>query len=201
MKLIIGLGNPGREYEKTRHNAGFMIVENLQQNIGFEPFHFEKKFKADVSIGNVEGEKIVIAKPQTFMNLSGEAAQIIIQFYKIPLQNCLVVYDDLDLAFGQIRIRKQGSAGTHNGMKSIIASFGSEDFPRLRFGIESRGKADGPEKSPPAFAASQETSSFVLSTFSKDEQKELGSAIKKAVQAVKIWLMEGIDQSMNRFNA
>jgi PTH1 family peptidyl-tRNA hydrolase len=191
MKLIVGLGNPGKEYENTRHNIGFLIVEALQKNLQFEPFHEEKKFKAALSTGVIHNEKVVLVKPLTFMNNSGQALHALLQFYKVTPENLLVIYDELDLVFGAIRIRKKGSAGTHNGMKSIVASLGTDHFARLRFGIESRGFT-APEK--------QETVSFVLDSFTNEEQEQLSLLTQKATQAVQTYLEEGIDAAMNRFN-
>lgn len=190
MKLIIGLGNPGKEYENTRHNAGFILLDYIQEKLGFENFHEEKKFKALVSIGELNGEKAILAKPLTFMNLSGEAVQKIMQFYKIPLSDIIIVYDDVDLPLGTIRIRKNGSPGTHNGMKSIVQAIG-DNFPRIRIGIESRGET-APEK--------QETVSFVLEQFKKEEQLVLEKELKKVLEAIKMIFTEGLEKAMNTYN-
>lgn len=192
MKLIVGLGNPGKEYEKSRHNVGFMIVDELQKNLKFDNFHKETKFDAEMSIGILKEEKIILAKPLTFMNLSGESIMKIVQFYKIPVEEVLVVYDDLDLKLGEIRIRKKGGPGTHNGMKSIVETLGSEDFPRLRVGIESRGVSS---------PLQQETTSFVLSSFVKEEESIIKKTAEKALNALKIALTEGLEKAMNSFNA
>ncbi len=191
MKLIVGLGNPGKEYEKSRHNIGFMVVDYLQKNLDFEPFHTEKKFKAELSVGEFNGEKTIIAKPTTFMNLSGEAVLPLMQFYKLDPQDIFIVYDDLDLALGTLRIRKQGGAGTHTGMKSNVGMIG-ENFPRLRIGIESRGATSSEH---------QETSSFVLSQFSSEEIPHLKKILENATKACMVALEKGIEASMNKYNA
>lgn len=192
MKLIIGLGNPGKKYEKSRHNVGFMVLEALQKSLKFEKFHEETKWQVALSNGTYEGEKVVLVKPLTYMNLSGEAISKIVQFYKVPLKDCLMIYDDLDTPFQSLRIRKTGGPGTHNGMKSIVEKLGSEDFPRIRIGIESRGVLT---------PSQQETTSFVLSSFSSEEQKVLKKMITKGVEATKSWLEEGIENAMNKYNS
>lgn len=190
MKLIVGLGNPGKKYQKTRHNAGFMILDLLCKQLDFEPFHEEKKFQAAISIGQFDGKKVILAKPLTFMNLSGGAIQKILHYYKVPINDCLVVYDDLDTAFGKIRIRKKGGPGTHNGMKSLVTALGV-NFPRLRFGIENRQLTQENQ---------QDASSFVLSPFDKVAQTTLKKTLKNATEAMKIYLKNGIDEAMNRYN-
>lgn len=190
MKIIVGLGNPGKEYEKSRHNAGWMVLDELQKNLEAEPFQEEKKFKALMSSAAYKGEKLVLVKPLTFMNLSGEAVQSVTTFYKVQPEDIFCIYDDLDTPFGSIKIRMKGGPGTHNGMKSIVQNLG-ENFPRLRIGIESRGFTSAKE---------QDTTSFVLSKFNKDEQPTIKNIVKKAAEAVKTWLTEGIDEAMNQFN-
>lgn len=190
MITIIGLGNPGSEYQKTRHNVGFTVVEKISKELQAPEFKFEKKFNAEISSTSSQSNKILIAKPHTFMNLSGEAVQAIIQFYKIDPTNVWVVYDDVDLPLGEIRIRKNGSPGTHNGMKSI-SHFIGQDFPRIRIGIESRGTT-APEQ--------QDTSSFVLAPFLKDEESTVQEVAQKATEALKVALREGIQEAMNQFN-
>ena len=191
MKLIIGLGNPGKEYEKARHNAGWMVADALQKALGFEEFKNDKKFKAQVSIGTYDEEKVILAKPMTMMNLSGEAVQALVAFYKLDSEDTLVIYDDLDTPFGSLRIRKKGGSGTHNGMKSVVQTLG-ENFPRIRIGIESRGITS---------AAEHETASYVLSPFNKTEQKTLKEAINTAVGAVKTILKQGLEPAMNNYNS
>lgn len=193
MKIIVGLGNPGKEYEETRHNIGFKIIESLAQKFTFEPFHLEKKFKAALTIGEtaLKKEKIIFAKPQTYMNLSGEAVAALMNFYKIETADMWVIYDDLDLPLGKIRIRKEGSAGTHNGMKSIITQIGKNNFPRFRFGIESRGQT-APKQ--------QDTTSFVLSPFTIHEQPLVEETVQKMIEALQQSLDKGIEVCMNTFN-
>mgnify|MGYP001560554918 CR=1 FL=1 len=190
LKLIVGLGNPGEKYQKTRHNAGFTILDLLCKQLDFEPFHEEKKFKAELSIGEFEDEKVILAKPLTFMNLSGAAVQKILHYYKIPVSDCMIVYDDLDIDFGQIRIRKKGGPGTHNGMKSVVSAIG-ENFPRLRFGVENRQFAQKKR---------QNAESFVIAPFAKTEQAALKKALKHAADAIYMYLKNGTDDAMNRYN-
>ncbi len=192
MKLIVGLGNIGKEYEGTRHNAGFIALDEFAKLLATPKFKKELKFKALVTTGQFEESKFILAKPTTFMNLSGEAVAAICQFYKIPPTDILVIYDDLDLPVGKLRIRTNGSAGTHNGMKSIVQHLGTNEFPRLRLGIESRGETS-PEK--------QDTSSFVLSKFNKEEQVLFQESTQKALKACEQWLLgENIELIMNKFN-
>lgn len=191
MILIVGLGNPGPQYQKTRHNAGYMVLDELAAELKILQFKPESKFKAEIASADIHGGKILLAKPITFMNLSGQAVQSLMQFYKIDPENLWVIYDDLDLPLGQIRIRREGSPGTHNGMKSVVQYIG-KDFPRFRVGIESRG-ASAPHR--------QDTSSFVLSAFGKEEGKEAEKAIKKAAEAIMTALKEGLTEAMNQYNA
>jgi len=171
--LIVGLGNIGKDYEGTRHNTGFIFMDELVKNLGIkEYFKDESKFKALI----LKHDNLILAKPTTFMNLSGEAVAKIMNFYKIPLENLIVVYDDVDLPLGKIRVRENGSAGTHNGMKSIIEHMGTEAFKRIRIGIESRG-----ESSP----KQQDLTSFVLSPYKAEELKTLHSALKEAISELK----------------
>lgn len=136
MKLIIGLGNPGKEYEITRHNAGFMAVDFLQKEFTFPEWKLEKSMKAEITKGTINGLGVIIAKPTTFMNLSGESVVAIKNFYKIDEKDIFVLFDDVDLPIGTLRFREKGSAGTHNGMRSIIKLLGDENFPRLKIGIQ-----------------------------------------------------------------
>lgn len=162
MIVIIGLGNPGKEYEKTKHNIGFLFLEMLQTQWKFPEFHFDKHFNAEIAKGSFEGKDILLVKPQTFMNLSGQSALAIQQFYKLKPEDFWIVYDELDLPWGTIRVRTEGSSAGHNGIKSIIAGLGSEKFHRFRIGIK-----------PEHFEPGQERQSTVLSKFTKEEQKEM----------------------------
>ncbi len=185
-RLIVGLGNPGRQYAETRHNIGFAIADLLAEKYGLK---FTRMMnRALIAIGEIEGEKVVLAKPQTFMNDSGSAVGPIARFYKIALPDLMVIYDELDIPFAQLRMRPFGGNGGHNGMKSIIARLGSQEFPRLRVGI---GRPPG--KMDPA--------GFVLQPFSAAEREEMAEASEQAVKGLVIWLKNGIDRAMNFVNA
>lgn len=191
MKVIVGLGNPGKEYEKTRHNAGFMCIDSFCAANNFSDWKLNKKFNALISEGNLNGEKIILAKPQTFMNVSGEAVQKIVHFYNVPLADLWLIYDDADLPLGKIRIRPDGAPGTHNGMKSVTALLGTQNFPRIRIGIESRGESAAKE---------QDISSFVLHQFSKEEAPLIAKAVKDAALALEKALKEGISAAQEAYN-
>lgn len=173
MKIIVGLGNPGPDYGKTRHNTGFMAVQALFEKLECEKWKEVPKFKSLTAECTHNGEKILLVKPLTMMNLSGLAVAKILNFYKESPENLTVIYDDLDLPLGTVRIRDKGSAGTHNGMKSIIEELGTEEFPRIRLGIEARGETS-PEQ--------QDTSSYVLSDFTKEEEPKIKKAIEEAIE-------------------
>lgn len=183
MYVIAGLGNPGKEYEGTRHNIGFMVIDELAKKLGMNVTKL--KFKSLVGEGNFKGEKIILLKPQTFMNSSGEALYDAVNFYKIPLENVIVIYDDKDLDVGKIRIRTKGSSGGHNGMKSIIYLLNSEEFPRVRIGI---GKPQ------------EDLVSHVLGKFEESEKKLIDEAVIKAADAVIDIIENGIEHSMSKFN-
>lgn len=171
MKLICGLGNPGAKYEKTRHNVGFRVVDRLAAKLDFPPF--ESQGNCLLSVKGKGMGRVFLMKPLTFMNLSGEALSAVLNFYKIPLADLTVVYDDVDLPLGTLRFREKGSAGTHNGMKSIVEKLASLDFPRLRVGIESRGVL-----APEAMALD----AFVLAPFLPEEKELLEKALNDAVE-------------------
>ncbi|AEV67065.1 peptidyl-tRNA hydrolase [Acetivibrio clariflavus DSM 19732] len=185
LSVVIGLGNPGPRYENTRHNVGFDTIDRLSKkhNIAVT----KVKYKAVIGDGNIGGHRVLLVKPQTFMNLSGESVREIIEWYKVPVKNIIIIYDDIDLPVGKIRIRPKGSAGTHNGMRSVIYQIQSEDFPRIRIGID---------KPPQGW----ELADFVLSKFSADERKSVEEAIENAADAVEVILNSGIDKAMNRYN-
>jgi PTH1 family peptidyl-tRNA hydrolase len=185
--LIVGLGNPGEEYTKTRHNIGFQCLNELARRHSLD---FGKKLaKARVAEGQIAGQRVALAKPFTFMNLIGQSVVGLCQWYKIePAQELLVIYDDLDLPFGVLRLRERGSAGTHNGMKSVIGQLGSQVFPRVRFGIG---------QGPPGRDAAQ----YVLGRFTRDEQAQLPDIQARVADAVEIILREGFTAAMNRYNA
>lgn len=175
MKIIVGLGNVGKEYENTRHNCGFIALDTFAKELKTN-FEEDKKFKAFIATSSHNGEKILLAKPTTYMNLSGQAVSKILNFYKEPLENLVVIYDDIDLPLGKIRIRSEGSAGTHNGMKSLIQELGSQNFTRIRIGTESRGEI-APKQ--------QDLTSFVLSPFSSAEKPILKKSIEEALSELK----------------
>ena len=168
MRLIVGLGNFGKKYEQTRHNFGFMAVENLAKKLNLN-WKFEKKFFGQVATGEVTGEKTILLKPETYMNLSGKAVLAVAQFYKIPAKKIVVFSDDLDLPFGKFRWREKGSSGGHNGLKSIISVLGTQEFPRMRLGISDELR----EKMP--------TEKFVLTKFSKDELAQIPQILDQAL--------------------
>jgi peptidyl-tRNA hydrolase, PTH1 family len=183
--LIIGLGNPGREYELTRHNIGFLAIDRLAERWDVNV----SKYKSKALIGEYRKshEKVVLVKPQTYMNLSGNAVRSVYQFYKLPIEQLLVIYDDLDLPFGFIRIRKSGGSSGQKGMKSIIEQLGTEEFPRIRVGI---GRPPGKMNSV----------DFILNKFKSLENKELSIILDTCADAVECFIEKGIDAAMNRYN-
>lgn len=183
--LVVGLGNPGRQYEKTWHNCGYLVLEVLSQRHQI-PLN-KIRFKGLTGQGTIAGRKVILLQPTTYMNLSGESVREAMAFYKIPPQRTLVIYDDLDLPAGQIRMRPSGGAGTHNGMRSIIGQLGRQDFPRVRVGI-------GP------LPANWELVSYVLSDIPQDQQKEMFEAFSRAADAVEKTLRDGIEAAMNQAN-
>lgn len=184
MYIIVGLGNPGKEYEKTRHNTGFMVIDELAKYIGIEVN--KNKFKAEIGEGIIKGEKVILAKPQTYMNNSGESIIELVKYYKIDLDHLIVIYDDIDLDVGRLRIRKSGSAGTHNGMRSIVHYLDNTAFPRIRVGIGKNQVGD--------------LVNHVLGKFQGDELEIMSESILKASEAVKIIVSEGIDIAMNKIH-
>lgn len=180
MKIIVGLGNIGDEYVKTRHNCGFLVLDELAKQLTEEGIEVkwkeDSKLKAIIAKIIYNKEPVLLAKPTTLMNLSGECINKILNFYKEPLENLIVIYDDIDLPLGTVRVRDKGSAGTHNGMRSVIESLCSEKFKRIRLGIESRGQLT-PEQ--------QDLHNYVLSGFSKKEYPLIAKAIKDAVVEIK----------------
>lgn len=183
--LIVGLGNPGREYENTRHNIGFRVVDALaaRHKLVFD----KKQGRALCADGLIAGRRVLLVKPMTYMNLSGESVSSLLSFYKLPLSALMVVSDDMDVPLGTLRIRQTGSAGGQNGLRSIIQHVGGMDFARMRFGI---GR-------PPGRMAA---SAYVLQDFGKDEADLLAETMDRAVAALEMWLTSGIDIMMNRFN-
>lgn len=184
--LIVGLGNPGSKYEHTRHNMGFLTVDLLAEKLGVKLN--KVKFKAAYNIVNFAGCKCLVMKPQTYMNLSGEAVREAAQFYKVPADHILVIYDDISLPVGKLRVRPSGSAGGHNGIKNIIAHLGTQDFPRVKIGVGAKPHPD------------YDLADWVLSTFSAQEEKALAPAIDKAADAALCIMEKGIAEASNRYS-
>lgn len=186
MYLIVGLGNPGKEYEKTRHNVGFDTVDRLVEEHRISQSGV--KLKAMYGKGIIAGEKVILAKPLTYMNLSGEAVRALADYFKINIkEELVVVYDDIDLNPGHVRIRAQGSAGGHNGMKSIIKMLGVSEFARVRIGVGEKPRG-------------WDLADYVLSRFSKEERTAVDEAIGQSCGAIECILKDGIDAAMNRYN-
>jgi len=183
--LIIGLGNPGREYKDNRHNIGFMLIDRLAVRIDARGIKLQSK--AIVTSGFYEERKLILAKPQTYMNLSGQSVQGLLHFYKIPSENLMVAHDDLDLPLGTIRIRPGGGAGGQRGMASTIERLGTKDFPRLRLGI---GRPPG----------KMDAADYVLQNFSRAEMLIVSETLDRAADAVLTFVTEGLNAAMNRFN-
>jgi PTH1 family peptidyl-tRNA hydrolase len=184
VKLIVGLGNPGPDYRKNRHNVGYQCVERLAQRHGLPSGRV--MFKAFVTSGHIAGVKTVVARPLTFMNLSGQAVRPLLRWYRIELADLLVIYDDLDLPLGRVRLRQQGGSGGHKGMRSIIEALGTETFARLRVGIGRPVHGDPPD--------------HVLSDFTRDESIVMDGALDQAVAAVETFITTDIRTAMNRYN-
>ncbi len=184
--LIVGLGNPGADYVRTRHNAGFLVVEELAQRAK-AGWNFEKKFNARVAKTERDGRKVLFAEPQTFMNLSGQSVTALLNFYQVPLGQLLVVVDDADLPFGEIRLKPKGSSGGHHGLESIEQHVGSREFARLKVGI---GRKDG----------RREITGHVLGKFGADEASLLEKVLQRAAHQAECRVAEGIEKAMNRFN-
>ena len=185
MFLIVGLGNPGTEYEKTRHNMGFKVIDKLSEKYGIELSH--SKFKGLYGAGIVNGQKIILFKPYTYMNLSGEAVEQIISFYKINLKDVVVIYDDIDIEPGFIKVRKSGSPGSHNGMKSVTHCLNSQNFARVRIGT---GKPENGE----------DLIEYVIGAIDEGDISKLENGIKQATEAVSMIIEENIDNAMNKYN-
>jgi PTH1 family peptidyl-tRNA hydrolase len=184
MKLIVGLGNPGPQYEKTRHNVGWQVVDAFAKKFRIDVTKHEKS--AFTGTGRVAGGSVMVAKPLTYMNLSGDAVRLLVNAYVESTQDLIVVYDDIDLPLGKLRIRPNGSAGTHNGMRSIISMIATENFPRLRVGI---GVSDeGPLRD------------YVLDEFTLDEKPVVDRAISRAVDALVLFARDDLKRAMNEFN-
>jgi len=187
MFVIVGLGNPGKKYENTRHNAGFISIDALADKYGISIS--EKKHKALCGSGVIEGNKVLLVKPQTYMNLSGESVRSVMDFYKIdPEEDMLVIYDDISLAPGNIRIRKKGSAGGHNGIKSIIAHAGTQNFMRIKVGVGEK-------------PSGWDLADYVLGHFSEEDNAKLKEIMPDVMQAATLMVQGDVDKAMNDFNA
>lgn len=185
LTVIAGLGNPGNKYENTRHNVGFSTIDLLSSKHGIKVNKL--KHKALTGEGTIAGERVLLVKPQTFMNLSGESIREIAEWYKLPMDNIIIVYDDVDLPVGTVRIRPKGSSGTHNGMKSVIYQLQSDEFPRIRIGV---GKA--PE--------GWDLADYVLSRFNADETGAIRESIERAADAAAAIVSSGVSAAMNQYN-
>lgn len=184
--LIIGLGNPGAKYENTRHNIGFLVLETLAKRCSAS-WREEKRFEARLAVGVVGGRKTFLCQPLTYMNLSGRAARGVAEYFRIPLAQVLVIVDDADLPFGELRLRPSGGTGGHHGLESIEASLGTDAYARLRLGI---GRGEG----------LREISGHVLGRFSAADQHQLVAVLGRAADQVECWLQDGIQKAMNHFN-
>lgn len=185
MYIIAGLGNPTKEYDKTRHNVGFSVIDVLADRYRIDVS--ERKHKALCGRGAIEGQKVVLMKPQTFMNLSGESIRAAVDFYKADPEEVIIIYDDISLEPGQLRIRLKGSAGGHNGIKNIIAHLGTQEFPRIKVGVGAK---------PPRM----DLAAYVLSRFSQEEQKLMDDAFLAAADAAVMMMTDGADRAMNHYN-
>ena len=185
MKIIVGLGNPGNEYAKTRHNVGFMLIDTLADNLNITLW--KDKFNAQIAEGRIGTEKILLVKPQTYMNNSGEAVGPLMRWYKLEPEDIIVAHDDMDIPAGTVRIRKKGSSGGHNGIKSLIAHLGSENFARIRLGIG---------RPLPGWSVVK----HVLAPFPAEDRIEVDKAIDYLIPAVKCIITDGLDIAMNKYN-
>lgn len=185
MYLIVGLGNPEPEYSYTRHNMGFDVINKIAKKCEIDISR--TKFNGLYGSGSIKNEKVILLKPQTYMNLSGQSIKKFVDFYKIPLENVLVIYDDMDVSVGNIKIRKKGGPGTHNGAKSVVHELVSEDFPRIRVGI---GKP----------VDEYDAIDYVIGKLDEEQHKALEVGINRAVDATIYYIEHGIDNAMNKFN-
>ncbi len=185
MYLIVGLGNPEPEYSYTRHNMGFDVINKIAKKCGIDISR--TKFNGLYGSGIIKDEKVILLKPQTYMNLSGQSIKPFADFYKIPLENVIVIYDDMDVPVGNIKIRKKGGPGTHNGAKSVVHELASEDFPRIRVGI---GKP----------VDEYDAIDYVIGKLDEEKHKPLEAGINKAADAIIYYIEHGIDNAMNKFN-
>ncbi len=186
MFIIVGLGNPGKDYQNTRHNIGFDVIDALAESAGISVT--EKKHKALIGKGIIDGQKVILVKPQTYMNLSGESVRDVIDYYKIDeAQEMIVVSDDISLDVGMLRVRKKGSAGGHNGLKNIIQHLGHDTFMRIKMGVGEKPKG-------------YDLADYVLGHFTRDERKVMDEAAKTATEAIRMMMAGEVDRAMNAFN-
>ncbi|MBX5483445.1 MAG: aminoacyl-tRNA hydrolase [Myxococcaceae bacterium] len=188
MKLLAGLGNPGPDYERHRHNIGFRVLEEVARRARIDLG--QEKFNARIGQGAIAGEKVLLLQPQTYMNLSGQAVAGAARFYKVPPSDILVIHDELDLPFGRLQLKNGGGHGGHNGLRSVTEQLGTDGYARLRFGID---KPQGPN-------AKERVVGYVLSGFHKEEEQQLPELVARAADAVECWVREGMAAAMNRFN-
>jgi len=188
MILIAGLGNPGLEFKNTRHNVGFRVLDEFVRGNNFPDFRFEKKFNAEVSEGQFSEQKIILAKPQSFMNLSGDVVRDFFTYFNLPVENLFIIHDEIDIPFSKIKISKESGAAGHKGVESIIEKLKTKDFVRFRIGTQpQKGKPKNIEK-------------FVLQKFTKEEEKVIKGVIEKTVEAIEFFLKNGLEKTMSEFN-
>ena len=184
MKVVVGLGNPGGKYDGTRHNVGFAVVDSLAA--GPRAGRFQSRFQAQVAELTEDGEKLLLVKPETFMNLSGRSVRQVLDFYQLPVSELLVVCDDINLPLGKLRVRARGTHGGHNGLRNIQEHLGTTEYARLRIGVD---------------APREDAVDHVLGRFRPAERRVIEDAVSLAVQAVAVWVSQGVEECMNRFNA
>ena len=198
MLVIVGLGNPGGKYQDTRHNIGFRITGALSEKFGING-KLSSKFRSIIGKGSINGAEVMIVQPQTFMNLSGEAISAVLNWHKLDISNLFVVFDDVSIDFGKIRFRPDGTAGGHNGIKSIISNCGSQEFARLKVGVGLKQVSDDGEKFNPNLNEVF-LKNYVLQKFSKEEQKYLSKITNLCVEAIEFYTAEGMEAARNKFN-
>jgi len=185
MRIIIGLGNPTEKYQATRHNIGWDAITRISDDYRI-PLN-QMKHKAKCGMGYIEGEKVILAQPVTYMNLSGESVRELVDYYKVSTEDIIIIYDDISLDVGQLRIRKKGSAGGHNGIKSIISHLGTDEFPRIRIGVGAKPQ-------------NWDLADYVLSRFKAEEEEAIRQALKDASDACRMIITSGMDAAMNKYN-
>jgi len=185
VKVIVGLGNPGQEYERTRHNVGFMMVDALAQHLGIR--NWKNKFEAEIAEGKFGSEAVLLVKPQTYMNLSGNAVGAILRWYKLNVEDVIAIYDDMDIAIGNVKLKKRGSSGGHRGVESLLVNLGKEEFPRVRIGIG---------RPLPGWTVVD----HVLAKFSAEDQTAIDQLIVELIPGIELIVKQGIDKAMNGYN-